>query len=884
MEEFLIIIVVVLAIMAFSAHQDIKGLKKRIAALEGGEGVAAPKPRPAARAESFAIAPESEAAADTTDDDMEGDIGWASNVAQGPWMRAQASAAAANDAAKRAPVNWEHMLGVRLPVWGGAALLLFAAFLFASYAMEQGIFTPAVRVWACGLGAGVFLAAAVLVRWRGIANHERISGALAAAAIGMGYATCYLATAVFAFWPPLWGAMGSGLVGLLAIAIALVFGRLVLVLGLLGGYLAPGFMGELPGDWTLLGYLCTVLVASHAVAAWRGWWTSALFSSGLALLWGLAWGWLSFDLGQWADGLPLTLWLLAVAMVPVAAELIARPAEKPDVMRRDGPVAAAGGAVLMLILLGTEAQAGAPFWPGFVAWLAFLAAASVLRPRRMDLAGVAMAGFVAALVVWREPEPGVRLGVLIPALPILFGAAVFHIVAGRAQRIWASAGVATLMVAVLTSLVDLDGWGGARDAPQIWAVICLVLAAAIVGLLLAVRKTSAAEQIAPPLAAGASGLISIAIGLLVEPGYYALSAALQVAGLGLVFWRYRVRTLLYLAIVYVAAYLGLIVLGHAIAIDFAADVARLPYGNFIPVVALDAAPWLTLIVPGLALLSGATLFAFAVRDRLIGVIDFVGVLVLALGVHLVIAPLAGDDPVRNVFVYGPLWFPLQLGMAAAALWGAARFGRHGLGWAGSIVAVLAGLALVRLAIVPVGDLWPVIEVRGIVIFNLATLTLGLASALLLVIGRLMKPAAGEAGRWAGKGFQALGGITAFVWMLIVIRHGFHPELLQGETLRVERYGYTGGMLAFAFGLLWLGTARDAQAIRIASLGVALATVGKLFIFDMGGLEGLWRIGSFLGLGLALLAVSWFYARFVFGVSGARTGGGNASGDTAHAPA
>ena len=44
---------------------------------------------------------------------------------------------------------------------------------------------------------------------------------------------------------------------------------------------------------------------------------------------------------------------------------------------------------------------------------------------------------------------------MIPALPILFGAAVFHIVAGRAQRIWASAGVATLMVAVLTSLVDL---------------------------------------------------------------------------------------------------------------------------------------------------------------------------------------------------------------------------------------------------------------------------------------------------------------------------------------------------------------------------------------------------------------------------------------------
>tara|TARA_R100000365_G_scaffold3559_1_gene12190 strand:- start:792 stop:3494 length:2703 start_codon:yes stop_codon:yes gene_type:complete len=880
MEEFLLIIVIVLAAVVFSAHRNINRLKKRVEALENGGGVAAARAKPAAGAEP-AIEPIARAKAGKDDDD-EGDIGWASNVAQGPWMRAQASEVAANDRSERAAVNWEHMLGVRLPVWGGAALLLFAAFLFAAYAMEQGIFTPAVRVWACGIGSGVFLAAAALVRWRGIANFERISGALAAVAIGLGYATCYLATSVFHFWPVAWGAVGSGLVALVAIAIALVFGRMVLVLGLLGGYLAPGFLGELPDGWTLLGYLCMVLVASHAVAAWRGWWTSALFSSGLALLWGLGWGWLSFGFGQWADGLPLTLWLLAVAMVPVAAELIMPLSEKSEIMRRDGPIAAAGGSVLMLILLGIESQIGTPFWPGFVAWLAFNSLASVLRPRRMDLAGVAMVGFAAALVIWRDPEPGVRVGVLIPALPILLGAAVIHIVAGRAPRIWASAGMATLMVALLTALVDFDGWAGARDVPQVWAGLCGGLAIVVVGILFAVRRTSASTQIAPPLAAGASGLVSVAIGLLVEPGYYALSAALQVAGLGLVFWRYGLRILLYLAVLYLVAYLGLIALGHAIATDFAADVSQWPYGEFVPVVALDDAPWMVLIVPGLALLAGATLFASAARDRLIGAIDFVGISTLALGVHLVIAPLAGDDPVRNVFEYGPLWFPLQLGIGAAGLWVAARSDRQGLFLGGSIVAVLAGLALVRLAIVPVADFWPVIAVRGIAAFNLATLTLVLASALLVAIGRLMRPTGGAAGRWAGNGFQALGGVTAFVAMLIAIRHGFHPDLLQGETLRVERYAYTGGMLAFAFGLLWLGTVRDAQAIRIASLGVALATVGKLFIFDMGGLEGLWRIGSFLGLGLALLAVSWFYARFVFGVGGHQTGGDGAGGHMAHA--
>lgn len=883
MAEYLIIIIVILAIMAYQARREIKALQKRVAALES-HAPASERAPVAAAAPAAAAGPEPEPAAAEPEP--------ASNVAQGPWMTAQARVAAGvreeretgdEPETEKRGVNWEHMLGVRLPVWGGAALLLFAAFLFASYAMEQGVFTPAVRVWACAIGAAIFLVAAVFVRWRGIANGGRISGALAAVAIGLGYATCYLATAVFAFWPPLWGAMGSGLVGLVAIAIALVFGRLVLVLGLLGGYLAPGFLGELPDGWTLLAYLATVLIASHAVAGRRGWWTSALFSSGLALLWGLGWSWFNFDISA-GESLPLTLWLLAIAMVPVAAELVVAPGETPGIMRRDGPIAAAGGAALMLVLLGIEAVPGAPFWPGFAAWMAFLSIASVLKPRRMELAGVAMAGFVGALVLWRDPEPGVRLGVLIPALPILLGAAVMHIAAGRRQRLWASAAMAVLMVAILSSLVDFDGWAGARDIPQVWAVLCVGLAAAIVGLLFALRGTQTSAEIAPPLAAGASGLVSVAIGLLAEPGYYALSAALQVAGLGLVFRRYRVQTLLYLALVYVAAYLGLIALGHAIAIEFAFDVAAWPYGRFIPVLALDDAPWQALIVPGVALLAGASLFAPAGRDRLVAVIDLVGLLALALGVHLAIAPLAGDDPVRSVFVFGPLWFPLQLGIAAAAVWVAARFKRQGLFVGGTIVAVLAGLALVRLAIVPVAEFWPRMEIAGIAVFNLATVTLVLASGLLVAIGRLVKPTGGEAGRWAGIGFQALGGVTAFVWMLVSIRHGFHPDLLQGETLRVERYGYTMGMLAFAFALLWLGTARDAQAIRIASLGVALATVGKLFVFDMGGLEGLWRIGSFLGLGLALLAVSWFYARFVFGVGGSEKTGEHGPGGVAQAGA
>ena len=54
-------------------------------------------------------------------------------------------------------------------------------------------------------------------------------------------------------------------------------------------------------------------------------------------------------------------------------------------------------------------------------------------------------------------------------------------------------------------------------------------------------------------------------------------------------------------------------------------------------------------------------------------------------------------------------------------------------------------------------------------------------------------------------------------------------------------------------------------IRIASLGILLLTVGKVFLYDASELTGLWRVFSFFGLGLSLLGLSWFYSRFVFAV-------------------
>jgi uncharacterized membrane protein len=60
----------------------------------------------------------------------------------------------------------------------------------------------------------------------------------------------------------------------------------------------------------------------------------------------------------------------------------------------------------------------------------------------------------------------------------------------------------------------------------------------------------------------------------------------------------------------------------------------------------------------------------------------------------------------------------------------------------------------------------------------------------------------------------------------------------------------------------VGLVLSRQPIRYAGLGVVSLVVLKVFLWDMAGLEGLYRIASFMGLGLCLVGIGWLYGKFV----------------------
>jgi len=74
--------------------------------------------------------------------------------------------------------------------------------------------------------------------------------------------------------------------------------------------------------------------------------------------------------------------------------------------------------------------------------------------------------------------------------------------------------------------------------------------------------------------------------------------------------------------------------------------------------------------------------------------------------------------------------------------------------------------------------------------------------------------------------------------------------------------YTIGWLMFGMGLLAACIYMHSRFGRVASLVLIALTTFKCFLYDLGSLEGLYRVGSFVGLAMSLALVSVALQRFV----------------------
>jgi uncharacterized membrane protein len=158
------------------------------------------------------------------------------------------------------------------------------------------------------------------------------------------------------------------------------------------------------------------------------------------------------------------------------------------------------------------------------------------------------------------------------------------------------------------------------------------------------------------------------------------------------------------------------------------------------------------------------------------------------------------------------------------------------------------------------------EIAGNAVFNTLLVGYGLAAALAFVLAR-------EASRRNGLRpppvFRVAASIAAiaamFVFVTLETRRVFQGESIGFwlSTSEAEWYAYSAVWLVLGIALLAYGLWRRSITVRLASGLFTFASVVKVFVFDLSGLEGILRATSFIGLGVTLIGIGLAYQKLVF---------------------
>jgi uncharacterized membrane protein len=147
--------------------------------------------------------------------------------------------------------------------------------------------------------------------------------------------------------------------------------------------------------------------------------------------------------------------------------------------------------------------------------------------------------------------------------------------------------------------------------------------------------------------------------------------------------------------------------------------------------------------------------------------------------------------------------------------------------------------------------WPLV--------NLLLPAFGLVFAALTVAGRIAPAAMAKLQRPV----DGLRMATILLFAFATLRQLFAGNILvHGAIGEVENILQSVLAIALAIGFLVWGIRQGSRDWRIASLALMLVAVGKVFLFDASGLEGLLRIASFLALGFSLIGIGWLYSRYL----------------------
>ncbi len=758
--------------------------------------------------------------------------------------------------------DFETLLTTRWGVWLGAAALLLAGVFLIRYAVDQGLLGPATRCVLAGLLGVALLLGAEWLRRREAERQvlaDRAAPGLAAGGVAVLFGAAYGAGVLYGLVPPLVGFALMAAASLVGMAISLRHGQLVGAVGIAGAFVSPALVQtEQPSLPGLFLYLLFVTAAALAVVRYTAWiwlgWATTIAGA----------GWLLLVL---AEGTAADIWAAAL-FVPAAAalNLALLPPQALDhkVGRRLAwvPCAALGA-------VGLVVQLAVPEWTtraGILLLAPIMIVKAVSEPRLAWLPYLAALLILLMLIgwslnLWVQPDLALPPQAWVPPdvttflwtaglVAALFAAAGLWFERRSTRPLpWAGlvASVPVLTLAVAYARVE-------QFNPRAgWAAVALALTAGLSTAAAAAMRESgeAVRQRAGAHAAGAVAALALGCAMLLTDQWLSIAVALFLPALAWVEAKADLPPLRQVALAVAAVVLVRLLLNHYV-VDYA-------FGE-------------TPVLNGLLAAYGVPAAAFALAARMFrqrgddlpvavleaGSVAFATVLVALEIRHFATSgePFAPDTS----FLEAALQVASLAVLASATMRIATRLQRPVLQWGWRIQGALAiaggTLLLVANPAVtgdPVGQ-WVLLD------------WLLPAYALPAVLGLVaLRHQATATPNWLRPVLACYSLLAGFAWITLEIRHLFHRDAIDFDTVPVvdaELWAWSAAWLAYGAVLMGVGVRAGNRRLRLAALGVIGLVVAKVFLVDMAGLVGLWRVLSFLGLGLALIALGAVYRRFV----------------------
>ena len=750
-------------------------------------------------------------------------------------------------------------------IWLGGICVGLAGVFMVHYSIEQGLLGPGARVMLSLIaGASLHALAEWLRRRRG---QNDVFAALAGGASIILYAALFAAFRLLEGIPSGWIFAGMALVSFATLALALWHGPVLAALGMLGGYLVPILVNTGSGQIELaLIYIAILTLFSLWLLAYveRLWlWSGVIIGS----------------LGWWALSLIATpvegvrsLYLLALAYLFLAVPThdwrlrwrddSAEPWLQRLKTLRDRPRWPVIPALLLIVLaqgwtLAVE-SVPASSYPTLLLLPALLLLAASNRPVLNPLPALLLVLTAVAVVLpmlshsgdqWLFTPPGAETQAALVSrfvmLTLLFTVGSVWLLWRRIVHaaFWVGLACFTplLMLALgyyLFTAFSADwAWGGA-------ALILGLIYLALSRMVLQQTDTYLGNDPVRVLLISSAHLgLSLAAVIWFSNATLTLAFALQLVSLSLLQQRFQLQRLPWV-----------------IRLVLAVVICRLTFN-----------PWL-LTYPddthwSLWTCGGATLCTFAAAWILRRDVKMTAWLQGG-GAHLLVLTLAAE--VRWWLYDGDI-FRTEYSFLEASLntliWGVAglvylwrsRLSTHLLRFY-RVIAALHLLAAVGnylfWVVLFYNPLWSSTAISPTPVWNLLLLSYGLPTLLLLALGRQL-PAP------LGRYVLMAAGLNGLLFISMEIRHLWQGQLsLANPTSDGELYTYSAVWLLLAAVALLAGSWLRRRGLYRGGMALLLVVVAKLFLIDMSGLTGLWRVASFMGLGLGLLALAWLHQRLM----------------------